>query len=252
MLLSLPFLWAGRLAGMFGSPLCVALLKTAWRISLDGRTGVTALGAIAKYVGPAEAIGCGLAWMEKHPRAELAAYAGIVAAEAGLADIARNMLTASSQFPPDGMGLAETLEFSVAKRFEPLGAAADCARRLESRNDLSPTVSGMIYTELLWDAVLRGRLDEARGRAEHILAIGDAPMANLVLAALSHNAGQSAGHMAKASKLPPAELHYYSFLTASGTGDDERANEHLARLTEFNTGLAEYAAVQVSAAREAE
>ena len=251
MLLSLPFLWGGQLTGVFQMPISIPLLKAAWWISADGRVGFTALKAIARHSGAPEAIGCATAWMGKQPRVELAAYAGLLAAGAGLGDIARDMLGRCGQFAADVLGLTELLEFTIAKRFEPLGSAADCARRLEDRNDLSAAVSGMIHTELLWDAVLAGRLDEARRRAEFMLSVGEAPAAHVVLSALARYHGNEIGasrHMDQA-KLPPAEMYYYRFLAACGTGADEEARELLAELGDRDVSLAEYATAQVNAAR---
>jgi len=251
MLLSLPFLWGGQLAGIFQMPISTRLLKAAWWISADGQVGFTALKAIAKHREPAEAIGCAMAWMEKYPRVELVAYAGLLAAGGGLGDIARNMLVACQQFTIDRLGLTELLEFTIAKRFEPLGAVVDCARRLEDRKDLSPAVSAMIHMELLWDAMLDGRLDEADRRAEYMLSVGEAPPAHVALSALARYRGNEIGasrHMDQA-KLPPAEMHYYRFLSACGTGADEDAREILGQLRDFNVSLAEYATGQVNAAR---
>jgi len=250
MLLSLPFLWGGQLAGIFQMPVSIPLLRAAWWISADGQVGFKALTAITRHGGPPEAIGCAMAWMEKYPRVELAAYAGLLAAGEGLADISRDMLGLCGQFARDTLGLTELLEFTVAQRFEPFGASIDCARRLENRNDLSPTVSVRIHTELLWHAMLARRLDEARRRAEHMLCVGEAPVANVVLAALARHRGDERGafdHMNQAAKLPPAELHYYCFLAANATGADEEAREHLASLRDLNVTLAEYAIQHVNA-----
>jgi len=251
MLLSLPFLWSGQLAGIFQIPLSIPLLKAAWWISTDGHVGFTALKAISKLREPAEAIGCAIAWTEKYPRVELSAYAGLLAAGAGLGDIARNMLVACGQFPVDRLGLTEMLEFTIAKQFEPFGAAGDCARRLEARRDLSASVSAMIHTELLWDAMLCGRLDEAGRRAEFMLSVGEAPPAHVALSALArHHGNETAAlrHMDQA-RLAPAELCYYRFLSACGTGADAEAREMLDELGDYNVSLADYASAQVAAIR---
>ena len=239
------------MTGMFQMPISTQLLKAAWWISADGQVGLKALMAIARHGESAEAIGCGLAWMERYPRVELPAYAGLLAANAGLDNIARNMLVMCEQLGKDKLGLTEQLEFMIAKHYEPLGAAVACARRLENRNDLSPTVSVMISTELLWDAMLVGRLDEAQYRAEHMLSVGEAPVASLAMAVLVGNRGDgvaAARHMERA-KLPAAEMHYYRFLAACGTGSDDEAREQLDHLGEYNASLAEYATHQVAAAR---
>ena len=253
MLLSLPFLWSGQLTGMLQTPISIPLLKAAWRISADGKTGFTALAAISKHGGPDEALACGMGWMETQPRVEIAAFTGVMAANTGLGDVARNMLAQCQRFAKDKLGLTELLEFLIAARFdESPNSTLDCARRLENRKDLSPTVSKMIYTELLWNEMLDGKLDEAERRAEHMLSVGDEPLASIAMSAISNhngNARDAEKHMAQAAKLPPAELHYYCFLAACGTGDDEAAREHFAKLSDLNAALAEIATRTVNAHR---
>jgi hypothetical protein len=99
--------------------------------------------------------------------------------------------------------------------------------------------------------MLGGRLDEAERRADFILSVGEAPSAHVALSALARYHGNDFGaslHMEKA-KLPSAELHFYGFLAACGTGANDEAREHLAKLRDHNVSLAEYAARQVDAAR---
>lgn len=248
----MPFLWGGQLAGVFQTPLSVPLLRAAWWISADGQVGLKALTAIKTYGDSAQAIGCALAWMEKIPRAELAAFGGLLAANAGLEDVSRNMLVLCQQLPRDKLGLTELLEFTIAQRFEPFGAASQCARRLEDRRDLSPTVSGMVHMDLLWNAMLCGRLDEAERRAKFVLSVGQAPPASIAMSAIARLRGDETAarrHMNDAVALPPAEMHYYRFLAASGIEAEDEANEQLTRLGEFNVSLAEYATRQVSVVR---
>ncbi|MCP4375056.1 MAG: hypothetical protein GY794_02575 [bacterium] len=254
MLLSLPFLWGGQLTGMFQMPISISLLKVAWWISADGETGFKALVARSKHGSSIEAIGCAVAWMEKYPRVELAAYAGLLAAAEGMEDVARDMLGRCQQFPPDKLGLTELLELSIAQRFEPHGASIACARRLEDRNDLSAAVSGMIHTELLWDDMLGKRFEASARRAKFMLSVGDSPMAHVVLAALAKCHGDLAGisHHRDQAKLPPAELHYYSFLASVGIDDDEGAREHLASLRDLNVSLAGHAINMAHAAGESQ
>jgi hypothetical protein len=243
MLLSLPFLWGGQLTGMFQMPISISLLKAAWWISADGETGFKALVAISRYGSSIEAIGRAMSWIEKYPRVELAAYTGLLAAGEGMEDIARDMLWRCQQFPPDKLGLTELLEFGIAQRFEPPGASVACARRLEDRDDLSATVSGMIHAELLWDDMLCKRFEASARRAEFMLAVGESPIAHVVLSALAKCHGDLVGisrHRDRA-KLPPAELHYYSFLASVGIDDDEAAREHLASLGDLNASLAGHA-----------
>jgi len=253
MLLSLPFLWGGQLTGMFQMPISIPLLRAAWWISANGQTGLSALVAIAKHGDAAQAIGCAIAWTEKYPRVELSAYAGILAANAGLEDVARNMLVAAKQLPVDQLGLTELLEFSIAMRFDASpNAACDYARGLEARSDLSPTVSKMMHAELLWNEMLTERLGQAKRRAQYILSVEDDPIANVVMsefARVDGNALIAAKHLEKATKLPPAELHYYRFLAACGTGSEAEAAQQLAKINKLNSALAERAVWHVNATR---
>jgi hypothetical protein len=184
---------------------------------------------------------------------ELSAYAGILAANAGLEEVARGMLAAAKQLPVDQLGLTELLEFSIAMRFDASPAAAcDYARSLEARHDLSPTVSKMMHTELLWNEMITERLGQAKQRAEYILSVEDDPIANVVMAELARvdgNKVMAARHLEKAAKLPPAELHYYQFLAACGTGSEAQAAQQLAKINDHNSALAERAVWHVNAIR---
>jgi len=241
-LVSLPFKWAGQLAGILNTPLSAGLLRAAWRISEDGDTGRLALAAVGRYGSPEEMIATGLAWLGDCPRVEIAAFTGLTAMQTGDEATARAMFQRCGELGPDRLGFTELLEFTLAKRFDAFGAAVECARRLELRDDLSGAVSKMIGEELLWDAMLHGRLDEARRRAERTLAIEDDPSANIALAALS-------GYDPGGSKLPPATETYYRFLAAVSIGAAAEAEELIQRLDHLDTPLARHAVVTVQLAR---
>jgi len=241
-LLSLPLQWAGQLAGILGLQQSAGLLTVAWRISEDGETGSLALAAIGRYGSPDQQIATGLAWLDGCPRVEIAGLTGLAAMQVGDEPTARDMLQQCGQLGGDRDGLAEMLELLVARRFGEFGETTACARRLEPRDDLSPTVSRMIGEELLWDAMLHGRLDEARRRAERILAVGDNPSAGIALAALG-------GYDPGESPLPPAQDIYYRFLAAVSVGATARAEELIGRLDQLDPSLAGHAVVTVQLTR---
>ncbi|MDP6046265.1 MAG: hypothetical protein QGG25_11700 [Phycisphaerae bacterium] len=252
-LLSLPFVWVGLLSGMFQLPISIPLLQAAWWISADGQMAVNALSTMVKHERTEEALACAMVWMEKQPSAELAAYAGVLATitQTPGPDIARDMLERAKQFDKDKLGLVELLEFMIAQRFGPMGAAADCARRLESRNDLSPNVSDVIHSVLLWVDMLARRFDDVKQRAQFMLSIGESPPANLAMAALTRRDGDEIGalrHTDNAAKMDLTHRYYYRFLAAWAFGAEVEASEYLEKLREREAELADYAMRQVNAA----
>jgi hypothetical protein len=243
-LLSLPFYWGGQLAGMFQTPLSVSLFKAAWLISADGQTGFTAMTVMTKYAPPSQVIACALGWMEKTPRVEIAAYAGFLAAMEGDERTARDMLARCGDFDKDHIGLIEMLDYSIAQRFEPLGSATACARRLETQDDVSPTVSVMIHTELLWDDMLSRRFDEVKRRSDLMLAVGPAPGASIAAAGIARRQGNESRalqHDDQAMKLPREQWYYFHFLTAWAMELHREADDYMAKLIECDGALAEYA-----------
>ncbi len=243
-LLSLPFYWGGQLAGMFQTPLSATLFKAAWLISADGHTGFAAMTAMMKYAPAGQVIASARKWMETNPRVEIAAYAGFLAAMEGDEQTAREMLAVCEDFDKDHIGLIEMLEYSIAQRFEPIGSATACARRLEKQNDVSPTVSVMIHSELLWDDMLSMRFDQVKRRSNLMLAVGPAPAASIAAAGIARREGNESRalqHDDEAAKLPREQWYYFHYLTAHAMGLQPDADEYMAQLIECNGSLAEYA-----------
>lgn len=73
-LLSLPFCWLGQLANIFERPEAFTLLKTAFAISGDGAVAYSALSVLKDAKGERIAREQADAWMQSHPRLEIAAF----------------------------------------------------------------------------------------------------------------------------------------------------------------------------------
>ena len=193
----------------------------------------------------------GLEWMKTNPRVEIAAYVGLLSAMEGDDQTAREMLAGCREFGKDHNGLIEMLEFMIAHRFEPPGAAAECARRLDTQDDVSPSVSVMIHTELLWHDMLARRFDEVKRRTNLMLSIGNAPAAAVAAAAMARYEGnepRALRYDQESASLPPAERFYYQYLAAWATGLERQAHDCMARLIERDGALAEMARQTVIAA----
>jgi len=240
MLLSLPLVWAGRLCAALQMPIGTALLKAAWLVNGDGETARLALSHVRRAEGLASAREHARRWLARRPRPEVAAYAGLFALEAGDRPAARELLDAGRQLGDDPAGMFELLELMLAAHEDNPLAVRDAAARLVERRDLAPVVSRMVHSELLWDAMLAGRFDEARGRAAHLLAVADDGPAEVALWALArHGRDPSAhAHLQRASRMAPDQRVYYMLLGALSIGQVDEAREMLPTLRERNAGLA--------------
>lgn len=240
-LLALPFLWIGRLLSSLRLPLGLPLLRTAWAVSGDGAIGRIALNQSRQQMGLGAARGLAERWIENRPRPEIAAYAGLMALEQRQPEAARRHLHRARQLGDDPAGMIELLELLLAAEEDDPQVLREVASGLAARRDLSPVVSKLVHSELLWDAMLAGRLDEARARATHILAVEDAPAAEIALWAIARrdrNALAADGHLRRAAKMHPDQRLYYMLLGALAIGSADEAGEMLTALRERNAGLA--------------
>jgi len=242
--LSLPFLWLGELAGMVNTPASVPLLKAAWHISGDGAVAMQALAAVGKTMGPAGARLHAAVWMQSRPRPGIAAYGGLIALEEGDTDEAKGLLAWGRMLGDDKAGMLDLLEYMLANRSGDADAEIELARRLELRKDLSPYLSKLVLSELLLDALMAGRHDEADRRADHLLEVEDVPVARMVKWALAMGRGdrpQADGHLAGAA-MPPEQKLYYQALGYRAVGLEAEAAEVLAELRERQASSEEPAA----------
>lgn len=240
-LLSIPVQWAGRLAGMFKHPVEVPLLKAAWSISRNGQDGLVALAALHRRQGVAAALEQAQSWMQSCPRPEVAAFAGLLAIDAGNVDLAKACLQQGRQLGTENESMLEMLEFFIVSRTEGPEAVRQLAERFSERSDLSAALSKMVGTELLWGRMLQGRWDEAAVKARHLLAVGDAPEAEAALWALALRGGDqqsAANHLAQV-KLPTLRRAYFLCLGAAAIGAPEQAGEYLQEIRQTDPAMAQ-------------
>jgi len=239
-LLSLPFLWLGQLTGMLKLPLSVPLLRTAWLLGGDGQVARTTLLAIHHRDGLHAARVQAARWMETSPRAEIAVFAGLMALGAGEVELAEGFLARGQGMGKDRDGLLELLEFGLAGQCGATGSATQLARRMEQQRDLPPVVSRVILNQLLWDAMLDGRHDEARRRAEHLLEVEDMPQAEMALWALAklHGDQRRADKHLQRAKLASPQKVYFQVLGNLAIRAHADARELLSQLHSLDATLA--------------
>ncbi len=240
-LVALPFLWLGQLAGTLKTPLCIPALNAAWSISGDGDVARIALYRMHQHRGSEAARRQAAAWMAERPRPAIAAFAGLMALEAGETDVARDLLAQGRMLGDDDAGGLDLLDFWVTARSEDPHAAAEFASRMQTRRDLPSALKKLMLTELLWDAMRHQRFEEARDRADFLLQVEDVPEAEMALWALAKHGGsrvEAQRHLRQAS-LPPQRKIYFQVIGNLAIGSGGEAREMLERLRELDPSLAE-------------
>ena len=236
-LVSLPILWLGQLALYFKQPASIALLSAAWAVGRDAEVGRTALAATRQFKGRDEALAKARAWLERHPRPHFAAVAGLWSLETDSLDDAKAFLARGRELGDDPMGRLDWLEYLIAG-ISGNGIAA--ARQFATRKDLPADLSKAVLQDLMFDALLSGRFDEAKLHAERFLEVAEFPPAEMVLWALAQRDGDEAGaksHYDRAD-LPPAQKTYLTFIGRLAIGQQAQAEEALAKLRGQDESLA--------------
>lgn len=242
-LFALPFSILATVAGFFSPGMAGQLHYLAWLVGGQGQSGLSALVKFLSIEGPAAVRVRALAMLGRQPSAIIAAYTGILAMEAGdvveaegLADLARSL-------GRDPDCLTELLEFQIAAaRTTDIRENWRVAAALADRRDLSPTVSRMALSSLMWLELSQGQLDQARMRAEHMLEVADDPQAEIVLETIHLQAGRDAqarACTARAESATPANRLYWRCLASHAVGLHDRAAEALAELGDYDATLAE-------------
>ena len=248
MLVSLPVQWAGQLAAMLSPAAAAELLAIAWRIGRDGRIGRASLIHRMKCSGPPAAYAAAERWMAVHPQAEIANWAGLLAAEAGDLPAARAWLIHGRACGDDADGLGEMLEIAIAQRAD-AAERAEVVNRLSGRRDLPPMVRRYLLEEQATSALMGRDFDAARRGARHLVSVEDNPKAEMILWAAARHAGEAsaaARHLARAAKgLPPGPWNYWRCLGAWAVGDVEESRAALVALRENDERLAAAASVLV-------
>lgn len=243
-LISLPILWIGQLLLNFNAAPAAPLLKTAWTVSGDTETGRLALMAVSRLESTSKAYALATEWLAQYPNGVFAGTAGLLALELDRLEEAQQLLQRGHELGSDRFGSLEWLEFLIAER---TNTGVEVARRLEQRRDLPPDLSCAVRISLMFDALMNGRFDEARQRAEALLDIENDPRAEAVLWALALRAGDAAGireHDARID-LPAAHKCYYQFLGSLAVGAKVEAEKALNALRNYDAALAERAVAEI-------
>jgi len=242
-LLSLPLVWAGRLAALMRMPVSIPLLKAAWSMGSDGEVAISALRFIQQHLGPAAARAQALEWLVWHPQTEIAAWAGLTALSAGDAQAAKMFLSQGQQLGPDRGGMIELLEYYVAVQSGDPVAIAEVARRFELRKDLALPVSRLARVQLLWNAMLHGRWEEAQGRAKFLWSINSDPAVAAALWALAQRNGNPslAGKYLQRIDMAEPQKLYFIALGRIAIGLREEARMTVLLLRKLDAGLADRA-----------
>ena len=213
--LAVPLVWLGQLVGWVSVPLARLLYTVAWQIGGDGETACRALGATAQAYGEAAALAEAQRWVERaagrRSCALIAAWGGMLALQNGEIDLARQMLAMGKRAGTDRNGMLELLEWLLTAGTGDGAAVEALARQLEERRDLSPVLSRQVLTTRLWEAVQRQRFEEARRRAEHLLAIEEVPQARMALWVLAKRDGDiraAEAHLRQADLEPRHKLSF--------------------------------------------
>lgn len=227
--------------GMLSPAASVVPLKLAWRISGDGEIGRMALARMVPQVGQEAALTEAERWLQRCPRPEIAAFAGLLSLEAGKVDEAARLLSLGRELGDDRQGMLEHLELAIAARDPDPDEKKRVVACLQARRDLSPWVKKHVLDVLLWEAMAEGRFDEAGDLAGRILAVEEHPPANVALWALAKRAGDAeavARHATRAARQPEEARLYFQCGANAAIGDRAEALGDLARLREIKPDLA--------------
>ena len=247
-LLSLPFVWLGRVAATFGLPVSVPLLTAAWRLGGSVPVGVMALARIRLHRSLGEAAAKSAAWANARPAAGILGFAGLLALMNNDSTSAATFLARARLFPNDPDGWVDLLEYGIVVQSGDPQAVWELARRLEGRNDLPPFHAKDVRADLALMAMLNGQFDGARRRAERLIEIADNPHAELILWALAKRDGDLAiasAHLGRA-KMPENSLLFHQVLGNLAAGFGSEALDQLCRLKEVDADLARKAEAYVA------
>ncbi len=238
--LSLPVLWLGQLAAMFTAS--ASLLKIAWVVGGSGRVARMALIQMFKGLGPELTLAQAEIWLAKRPTPEVAAWAGVLAADLDRLDRARELLALAHDCGDDPEGMIETLESNLALKADDVDAPLELARRWQARRDLAPTASLFVHRQLLWNDVCEGRHGPASKRADHLLAVADDAVAATIMWALCRREGrdaEAARHLRHVGSVAPAEVLMRQCMVSFAVGSDGEGEALLSELESMDAAAAD-------------
>jgi hypothetical protein len=176
----------------------------------------------------------------------------MLALQNGEIDLARQMLAMGKQAGTDRDGMLDVLEWMLTAGTGDAGAMEALMGQLEVRRDLPPVLTRQVLTARLWEAVQRQRFDEARHRAEHLLAIEEVPQARMALWVLAKREGDIRAADAHLQKADLDARHKLSFqiLGNMAIGFVEEARALQAQLQKLDPAQASLAGLSLQGSRE--
>jgi hypothetical protein len=241
MLAALPMFWSGQLLGMLKSALCVPFLKAAWRIGRNENMGMVALFKIQQLESAQAARIQAAAWLASDPCPGMAAFAGLLAVDAGDLEDAARCRNLCLELGGDSKGLIEWLELALADKKNDDQATEDLHRRLALRKDLSPLVSKFLLERFLIKSLLERNWSETANRAKRLWSIEDNPWAATAIWALNRQYGKSEDfqNYIKRIKLNPGQVLFFKTAALFVVGELEQARQSFESLRQTNVALAD-------------
>lgn len=224
---------------MFKLPLCVPFFRAAWAISGDGEQGRLAIYTTRFLVDPNRALAMAMAGMARNPSPQIAAWAGFLSGEQDDLGTAKAMLHEGKKLGLDPSGDLELLALQIAAR-DPQQDLWEVAWELFSRRDLSPSVSRIVHTELMWAYLLSGQPVEASQLAELSLEIeerGDLRMGMWAAETMFGEDRTAQMHYDRAD-LPRAMKIHYEIMGRVAMEDTGGIGELLRELRQLDSPLA--------------
>lgn len=251
-LVSLPFCWSGWALSALKMPLCVPLLRTAWRLSGNSEAECKAIQIIQLTAGPEPALAEAVWAMDVRPSSPIAAIAGLLAHGTGDSELAGEMLARGRNRGSDSMGMMEVLEYVV--KWPDRDEFNKYIDSLARRRDLNPYLTKMVTLCLAWREIAGKQLADARRRANRVLEIEEDPQARMILWAIELQVGSAeaaAQHLTKADKMAQELRTFYEIQGHTYAGNLDQARLLLAELGPSNADLAQRAELYLRHAEEA-
>ena len=231
MLVALPVFWLGQLLGMLKSASCLPFLKAAWWIGRNENMGLVALVKIQQLESAQSARIQAAAWLASDPCPGMAAFAGLLALDAGDLDDAGRCRDLCLELGGDRQGLIEWLELILADKNNNGQAAADLHQRLAMRTDLSPLVSKSLLEISVIKALFGKNWIDAESPAKRLWSIEDNPWAATAFWALNRQNGKSEDfqNYLKKIKLTPGQVIFFQTAALFISGEMSRLGTHSIR-----------------------
>ena len=241
MFVALPFFWLGQLLGMLKSPSCMPFLKAAWSIGRNENMGLVALVKIQQLESIQSARTQAAAWLASDPCPGIAAFAGLLALDAGDLEDAARCRDLCLGLGGDRKGLIEWLELMLANKNNNDQASADLHQRLALRTDLSPLVSKYLLEISVIEALFGKNWIDAEIPAKRLWSIEDNPWAATAFWVLDRQNGKSEDfqNYIKKIKLTPGQVIFFQTAAWSVIGEMEQARQSFDLLRQTDAALAD-------------